>query len=98
MTKEKIQEFSALQAEPTWLTDLRLKAFDKIAELDLPVIERVKFHRWNLGDGSLATNDEIGAVPDFTAIGDNPMLVQVGSQTILEQLPVAPCRERCSLY
>ncbi len=78
MTKEKIQEFSALQAEPTWLTDLRLKAFDKIAELDLPVIERVKFHRWNLGDGSLATNDEIGAVPDFTAIGDNPMLVQVG--------------------
>ncbi|PNS44363.1 hypothetical protein LI88_10160 [Streptococcus suis] len=66
MTKEKIQEFSALQAEPTWLTDLRLKAFDKIAELDLPVIERVKFHRWNLGDGSLATNDEIGAVPDFT--------------------------------
>lgn len=45
MTKEKIQEFSALQAEPTWLTDLRLKAFDKIAELDLPVIERVKFHR-----------------------------------------------------
>ncbi len=88
MTKEKIQEFSALHAEPIWLTDLRLKAFDKIAELDLPVIERVKFHRWNLGDGSLATNDEIGAVPDFTAIGDNPMLVQVGSQTILEQVPV----------
>ncbi|HFU3818696.1 TPA: Fe-S cluster assembly protein SufD [Streptococcus suis] len=87
MTKELIQEFSLQQAEPTWLTDLRLAAFGKIAELDLPVIERVKFHRWNLGDGSLATNDEIGAVPDFTAIGDNPMLVQVGSQTVLEQLP-----------
>lgn len=87
MTKELIQEFSLQQAEPIWLTDLRLAAFGKIAELDLPVIERVKFHRWNLGDGSLATNDEIGAVPDFTAIGDNPMLVQVGSQTLLEQLP-----------
>ncbi|HFI0275450.1 TPA: Fe-S cluster assembly protein SufD [Streptococcus suis] len=87
MTKELIQEFSLQQAEPTWLTDLRLAAFGKIAELDLPVIERVKFHRWNLGDGSLATNDEIGAVPDFTALGDNPMLVQVGSQTLLEQLP-----------
>ncbi|MGQ7392723.1 Fe-S cluster assembly protein SufD [Streptococcus suis] len=87
MTKEKIQEFSALQAEPTWLTDLRLKAFDKIAERDLPVIERVKFHRWNLGDGSLAINDAVGNVPDFTALGDNPMLVQVGSQTLLEQLP-----------
>ncbi|HFI0082799.1 TPA: Fe-S cluster assembly protein SufD [Streptococcus suis] len=87
MTKELIQEFSALQAEPTWLTDLRLAAFGKITELDLPVIERVKFHRWNLGDGSLAINDAVGNVPDFTALGDNPMLVQVGSQTLLEQLP-----------
>ncbi|UUM57447.1 Fe-S cluster assembly protein SufD [Streptococcus suis] len=87
MTKELIQEFSLQQAEPTWLTDLRLAAFGKIAELDLPVIERVKFHRWNLGDGSLAINDAVGNVPDFTALGDNPMLVQVGSQTLLEQLP-----------
>ncbi|NQH34436.1 Fe-S cluster assembly protein SufD [Streptococcus suis] len=87
MTKELIQEFSLQQAEPTWLTDLRLSAFGKIAELDLPVIERVKFHRWNLGDGSLAINDAVGNVPDFTALGDNPMLVQVGSQTLLEQLP-----------
>ncbi|HFI0065152.1 TPA: Fe-S cluster assembly protein SufD [Streptococcus suis] len=87
MTKELIQEFSLQQAEPTWLTDLRLAAFGKIAELDLPVIERVKFHRWNLGDGSLAINDAVGNVLDFTALGDNPMLVQVGSQTLLEQLP-----------
>lgn len=87
MTKELIQEFSLQQAEPTWLTDLRLAAFGKIAELDFPVIERVKFHRWNLGDGSLAINDAVGNVPDFTALGDNPMLVQVGSQTLLEQLP-----------
>ncbi|WP_170242654.1 Fe-S cluster assembly protein SufD [Streptococcus suis] len=87
MTKELIQEFSLQQAEPTWLTDLRLAAFGKIAELDLPVIERVKFHRWNLGDGSLAINDAVGNVADFTALGDNPMLVQVGSQTLLEQLP-----------
>ncbi|MGQ7394339.1 Fe-S cluster assembly protein SufD [Streptococcus suis] len=87
MTKELIQEFSLQQAEPTWLTDLRLTAFGKIAELDLPVIERVKFHRWNLGDGSLAINDAVGNVADFTALGDNPMLVQVGSQTLLEQLP-----------
>lgn len=87
MTKELIQEFSFQQAEPIWLTDLRLAAFGKIAELDLPVVERVKFHRWNLGDGSLSVNDAVGGVPDFTALGDNPMLVQVGSQTLLEQLP-----------
>ncbi|HBO88620.1 MAG TPA: Fe-S cluster assembly protein SufD, partial [Streptococcus sp.] len=57
MTKDRIQEFSLEQAEPVWLTDLRLKAFEKVSELDLPVVERVKFHRWNLGDGRLETND-----------------------------------------
>ena len=53
MTREQIQAFSQAQAEPIWLQDLRLKAFDKIQDLDLPKIERVKFHRWNLGDGRL---------------------------------------------
>ena len=89
MTKDRIQEFSQLQAEPMWLTDLRLKAAEKITSLELPVIERVKFHRWNLGDGSLETNPPLTSVPDFTAIGDNPMLVQVGSHTVLEQMPQA---------
>lgn len=88
MTKDRIQEFSIEQAEPAWLTDLRLKAFEKIAELDLPVVERVKFHRWNLGDGKLEVNQALATVPDFTALGDNPKLVQVGSQTLLEQLPM----------
>ena len=41
MTREQIQAFSQAQAEPIWLQDLRLKAFDKIQELDLPKIERV---------------------------------------------------------
>ncbi|MGT2667660.1 Fe-S cluster assembly protein SufD [Streptococcus rifensis] len=87
MTREIIEHFSAAHAEPAWLADLRLAAFNKIDELALPVIERVKFHRWNLGDGTLAENEAIGHVPDFTALGDNPKLVQVGSQTVLEQLP-----------
>ncbi|MDQ0223352.1 Fe-S cluster assembly protein SufD [Streptococcus moroccensis] len=87
MTREIIEHFSAAHAEPAWLAALRLAAFNKIDELALPVIERVKFHRWNLGDGTLAENEAIGHVPDFTALGDNPKLVQVGSQTVLEQLP-----------
>ncbi len=33
---------------------LRQQAFDQIDQLDLPVIERVKFHRWNLGDGRIS--------------------------------------------
>ena len=88
MTKEQIQDFSLAHAEPAWLADLRQAAFDQIDRLELPTIERVKFHRWNLGDGSLAENDAPATVPDFTALDANPKLVQVGSQTVLEQLPV----------
>ncbi|MGT2926521.1 Fe-S cluster assembly protein SufD [Streptococcus cuniculipharyngis] len=87
MTKETILNFSQSQAEPLWLQERRLAAFDKMADLDLPTIERVKFHRWNLGDGRLAVSEQTAAVPDFIALGDNPKLVQVGTQTVFEQLP-----------
>ncbi|MGT2911594.1 Fe-S cluster assembly protein SufD [Streptococcus cameli] len=87
MTKEQLQNYSQAHAEPQWLADRRQAAFDLIDQLALPVIERVKFHRWNLGDGTIAENEALGHVPDFTALGDNPKLVQVGTQTVLEQLP-----------
>lgn len=88
MTKEKILAFSQAHAEPTWLQELRLKAFDVMPHSELPTIERVKFHRWNFGDGSLTESTALGTVPDFMALGDNPKLVQVGTQTVLEQLPM----------
>ncbi|VTT11674.1 FeS assembly protein SufD [Streptococcus gordonii] len=87
MTKELIQEFSQLHAEPEWLASLRQKAFDKIDQLDLPVIERVKFHRWNLGDGRISDSEPLTSVPDFTSLGDNLKFIQMGTQTVLEQLP-----------
>ena len=87
MTKELIHEFSQVHAEPAWLVDLRQKAFDKIDQLDLPVIERVKFHRWNLGDGRISDSEPLTNVPDFTALGDNLKFIQMGTQTVLEQLP-----------
>ena len=87
MTKELIQEFSQLHAEPEWLASLRQKAFDKIGQLDLPVIERVKFHRWNLGDGRISDSEPSTSVPDFTSLGDNLKFIQMGTQTVLEQLP-----------
>lgn len=86
--KETILAFSQAKAEPIWLQERRLAAFEKIATLPLPSIERVKFHRWNLGDGTLSESDVTANVPDFMALGDNPKLVQVGTQTLLEQLPV----------
>ena len=87
MTKELIQEFSQLHAEPNWLFQLRQQAFDKIDQLELPRIERLKFHRWNLGDGRISESEPLTSVPDFTALEDNLKLVQVGTQTVLEQLP-----------
>ena len=87
MTKELIQEFSQLHAEPEWLASLRQKAFDKIDQLDLPMIERVKFHRWNLGDGRISDSEPLNSVPDFTSLGDNLKFIQMGTQTVLEQLP-----------
>lgn len=87
MTKELIHKFSQLHAEPEWLANLRQQAFDKMDQLDLPVIERVKFHRWNLGDGRISDSEPLTSVPDFTALGDNLKFIQMGTQTVLEQLP-----------
>ena len=88
MTKENIKLFSEMHAEPSWLADLRQKAFDKIETLELPVIERVKFHRWNLGDGTITESEPSANVPDFTALDNHLKLVQVGTQTVFEQTPV----------
>ncbi|MGT2744837.1 Fe-S cluster assembly protein SufD [Streptococcus phocae subsp. phocae] len=88
MTKEQILAFSQAHAEPFWLQERRLKAFDALVHLELPTIERVKFHRWNLGDGQITEDTEPLTVPDFIALGDNPKLVQYGTQTALEQLPM----------
>ncbi len=87
MTKETIKHFSQMHAEPEWLANLRQAAFDKVEELKLPIIERVKFHRWNLGDGTLSESESLANVPDFTALDNHLKLVQIGTQTVLEQLP-----------
>ena len=87
MTKEQIQKFSFEHAEPAWLLERRQTAFEQLERLPLPVIERVKFHRWNLGDGTIAENEILSNVLDFTALDNNPKLVQVGTQTVFEQLP-----------
>ncbi len=49
MTKESVLNFSQAEAETVWLTEHAEAAFDQYPIIDLPVVERVKFHRWNLG-------------------------------------------------
>ncbi len=87
MSKEAILNFSMSKAEPAWLQERRMQALGKMAELDLPKVERVKFHRWNLGQEVMSESEFSGNVPDFTVLGDRPTLVQVGTQTVFEQLP-----------
>ena len=67
----------------------RQDALAKADELPLPHIDRVKFHRWSLFDvKETQTISETGTIPAFDAMKDNPVLVQQGSWTIFEQLPV----------
>ena len=89
MSIENITLFSELHAEPSWLQELRKQAFDKIDQLELPAIERVKFHRWNLGDGTIMESEASANIPDFTALDSNVKLVQFGTQTVFEQIPQA---------
>ncbi|GFH39611.1 Fe-S cluster assembly protein SufD [Lactococcus insecticola] len=85
MTKETIIAFSQAHAEPEWLQARRRDAFDKISELDLPIIQRVKLDRWKFGQGELSESSDSANVPDFTNLGENPKLIQVGTQTVFEQ-------------
>ena len=89
MSIENITLFSELHAEPSWLLDLRKKSLIRSISWNLPAIERVKFHRWNLGDGTITESEALANVPDFTALDSNLKLVQVGTQTVFEQVPLA---------
>lgn len=84
---QEILQFSQAHAEPEWLSTRRQKAFESIEQLPLPYFDRVRFDRWELEKFSLKESEESSAVPDFTQISDHPLIVQVGSNTILEQMP-----------
>ena len=83
---QDILNFSQMHAEPAWLSDLRQKAALEFENLELPNIERVKINRWGLDHLTISENEEIGSVPTFTEIPNHPLLVQVGSQTVMEQM------------
>ncbi|GAB2024652.1 Fe-S cluster assembly protein SufD [Lactovum odontotermitis] len=83
---EEILNFSEAHAEPAWLSELRQQSFENVRKLEMPDIERVRFSGWKLDNTELSESDENGAVPAFTEIPDYPMLVQLGTRTILEQM------------
>jgi len=87
MANQELQNFSLMHEEPAWLAELRQKAFTASESLYYPNIERVRFSGWKLDTTEIGESDFSGNVPDFSELGEHPLLVQVGSHTVLEQLP-----------
>lgn len=48
INREQIDALSKHKKEPSWLTELRLQAFDQSASLEYPIFEKTKIERWNL--------------------------------------------------
>lgn len=48
LTKENLLNFSHKNNESSWLTDLRIKAFERLEELDCPKMRRFSYHDWPL--------------------------------------------------
>ncbi|MBF8807488.1 MAG: Fe-S cluster assembly protein SufD [Enterococcus lacertideformus] len=88
---DAVTDFSLSKGEPQWMTNFRQVALEKANQLPLPQIERVKFHRWDLFDVNEMTEQfsETGNVPSFDTMKDNPILVQEGTTTVFEQLPMS---------
>lgn len=89
-SQTELTAFSLENNEPAWMTERRIDALQQIENLPLPTIERVKFHRWPLFQVSLAPYlPEVAPVVAFDQMKDTPRIVQQGSLTLFEQLPVA---------
>ncbi|OTP10208.1 FeS assembly protein SufD [Enterococcus sp. 10A9_DIV0425] len=87
---DAITDLSLIKGEPEWMTNFRQEALKKASELPLPHIDRVKFHRWPLFDVApiADANLDAGNVAAFDAMKDNPVVVQQGTWTVFEQLPI----------
>uniref|UniRef100_UPI0028AC8461 Fe-S cluster assembly protein SufD n=1 Tax=Carnobacterium sp. TaxID=48221 RepID=UPI0028AC8461 len=88
---DAVRTASLMKGEPEWMLQLRLAALEKIEELELPVIERVRYHRWPLLQvpDLFLLEEPVFLANDFLAADtDAPRLVQVGTQTAFEQLPM----------
>ncbi|WP_373470619.1 Fe-S cluster assembly protein SufD [Carnobacterium alterfunditum] len=86
-----VQQFSLMHEEPSWMTEFREAALIKINSSDLPSFERVKYERWPLLQVPDFFSDEEGILlaEDFlTGDDDAPRVIQVGNQTVFEQLPM----------
>lgn len=64
--REAVAALSRSKNEPAWMTELRVQALEKAAELELPKLEKTKINRWNISAYGSAT--EINRVNQFADV------------------------------
>ncbi|WP_080146967.1 Fe-S cluster assembly protein SufD [Marinilactibacillus piezotolerans] len=99
VTKEKhyvdyadaLTAFSKGLGEPEWMTQLRLESLNQIEELDLPVIERLRYNRWPLWQVPNLTGAPAQKAIDITQFvedkADAARVIQAGNESVIETLP-----------
>lgn len=86
--KEDICLFSQMKEEPAWFLEKRLKALELSQSLSYPVIERVKFHRWNLMDKTIGMGDSLvmNLEKTISSAAGVAKIVQLGAVTYWEEI------------
>lgn len=88
---DALKAFSKGLQEPEWMLEMRLSALEQIDNLELPVIERLRYNRWPLwqvpnltGAPAAKTVDPFEFVEDKA---DAARVIQTGNETVIETLP-----------
>src|SRR5690625_1554358 len=56
--KKYVEEFSTTKEEPTWMTELRVDAYDQANKLDMPEPDKTNINRWNFTEFKLGSEGE----------------------------------------
>ena len=84
---DEVKAYSVSQGEPEWMLALRLAALDEIDELALPVIERVKFHRWPLVEHNAWEETNLEMDSQVIDPLSTPTFIQGYNKTLASYLP-----------
>ncbi|MDF2815035.1 MAG: Fe-S cluster assembly protein SufD, partial [Paenibacillus sp.] len=62
--RDSITQLSGRKNEPQWMLDLRVKALESAASLELPKLEKTRIDRWNLSSFGTYKETELASSPD----------------------------------
>jgi len=68
LTEQDIRSFSEGKQEPSWMTELRLKAFGELETLPMPTPDKTKITNWNFTEFPVHTVES----SKFTTLAELP--------------------------